>query len=62
MPNVKIGEGALVAAGSVVTSSVAPMTLVQGNPAKPVAKLESVFDSQTSMKQLLKSLKPIVRR
>jgi len=34
-----IGKGAMVAAGSVVTKSVAPYTLVAGVPAKPIAKL-----------------------
>ena len=34
MPGVTIGEGAIVAAGSVVTKSVAPHTVVGGNPAK----------------------------
>jgi tetrahydrodipicolinate N-succinyltransferase len=34
-----IGEGAMVAAGSVVTKSVEPYTLVAGVPAKPIAKL-----------------------
>lgn len=38
LPNVVIGGGSVVAAGSVVTESVPPMTLVQGNPAKPVAQ------------------------
>jgi acetyltransferase-like isoleucine patch superfamily enzyme len=33
---VRIGEGAVVAAGSVVTHSVAPRTVVQGNPAAKV--------------------------
>lgn len=35
LPNVTIGEGAVVAAGSVVTKDVAPRTLVKGMPAKP---------------------------
>ena len=39
LPNVVIGRGSVVAAGSVVTTSVPPMTLVQGNPAKPVAQV-----------------------
>jgi len=38
MPGVTIGEGAIVAAGSVVTKDVAPYTIVGGNPAKEVKK------------------------
>lgn len=38
LPDVKIGEGAVVAAGSVVTKDVSPWTVVAGNPAKEVAK------------------------
>lgn len=37
---VTIGEYAMVAAGSVVTKSVAPYTLVMGNPARPVTKVD----------------------
>lgn len=40
MPGVTIGEGALVAAGSVVTKSVAPRTVVGGNPAKFICTSE----------------------
>jgi chloramphenicol O-acetyltransferase type B len=36
MPGVTIGEGAIVAAGSVVTKDVEPYTLVGGNPARPI--------------------------
>ncbi|WP_054710611.1 CatB-related O-acetyltransferase [Bacillus sp. JCM 19041] len=38
MPGVTIGEGAIVAAGSVVTKDVAAYTIVGGNPAKEVKK------------------------
>jgi acetyltransferase-like isoleucine patch superfamily enzyme len=38
---ITIGEGALVGAGSVVTKSVAPFTLVAGNPAKFIKKVEN---------------------
>lgn len=34
MPGITIGEGAMVAAGSVVTRDVAPGTVVAGNPAR----------------------------
>lgn len=36
MPGVSIGEGAIVLAGSVVTKSVEPWTIVGGNPAKKI--------------------------
>ena len=36
MPGVTIGEGAIVAANSVVTRDVAPYAVVGGNPAKPI--------------------------
>lgn len=36
MPNVTIGEGAVVAAGAVVTKDVAPYTIVAGIPARAI--------------------------
>lgn len=44
MPGVTIGEGALVAAGSVVTKSVAPHTVVGGNPAKYICTTEEFYE------------------
>ncbi|WP_339222211.1 CatB-related O-acetyltransferase [Paenibacillus sp. FSL W7-1332] len=38
MPGVTIGEGAIVAAGSVVAKDVPPYTIVGGNPAKEMKK------------------------
>lgn len=38
MPGVQIGDGAIVAAYSVVTKDVEPYTLVGGNPARPIKK------------------------
>jgi maltose O-acetyltransferase len=42
MPNVRIGEGAVVGAGSVVTKDVPPYTIVVGSPAKPLKKIKSI--------------------
>ena len=38
MPGVHIGDGAIIAAGSVVVSDVDPYTVVGGNPAKPIRR------------------------
>ena len=40
LPGVTIGEGAVIAAGSVVTRDVAPWAVVCGNPAKFIKKRE----------------------
>lgn len=40
MPGITIGEGALVAAGSIVTKSVEPHTVVGGNPAKFICSVD----------------------
>jgi carbonic anhydrase/acetyltransferase-like protein (isoleucine patch superfamily) len=38
MPGVKIGNGAVVGGGAVVTKEVDPYTIVVGVPAKPIKK------------------------
>jgi acetyltransferase-like isoleucine patch superfamily enzyme len=59
MPNVTIGAGAVVAAGSVVTRSVAPLTMVQGNPAKPIARCGIPLGLETPIKEFYRRLTPI---
>jgi len=59
MPNVTIGAGAVVAAGSVVTRSVAPLTMVQGNPAKPIARCGIPLGFDTPIKEFYRRLTPI---
>jgi len=59
MPNVTLGAGCVVAAGSVVTRSVAPLTMVQGNPAKPVARCGIPLGFDTPVKDFYRRLTPI---
>ena len=59
LPNVRVGKGAVVTAGSVVTCSVPPMVMVQGNPAKPVAKIGVMLAKNTSLKEFSTHLKPL---
>lgn len=49
LPGLTIGEGAIVAAGAIVSRDVPPYTVVGGNPAKPIKKR---FDEST-IEQLL---------
>ena len=44
MAGVTIGEGALVAAGSVVANSVAPRTVVGGNPARFICTVDEYIN------------------
>ena len=47
MPNVTIGKNAIVAAGSVVTKSVAEGTVVGGNPAKYMMKTSELMEKHS---------------
>jgi serine acetyltransferase len=59
LPGVVIGEGAVVAAGSVVTRSVPPRTMVQGNPAAPVAQCGIPLGPATTVKEFSCRLRPL---
>jgi acetyltransferase-like isoleucine patch superfamily enzyme len=59
LPGVTIGRGAIVTAGSVVTKSVPPKTMVQGNPAQPIATVETPFGLDVSIKEFAKGLRPL---
>ena len=59
LQNVTIGRGAVVTAGSVVTRSVPPMTLVQGNPARPVAQCGVPLTGDISLREFSQNLLPL---
>lgn len=62
LPNVVVGRGAVVTAGSVVTRSIPPMTVVQGNPAVPVARCGVVLGPDVTLKDFSRRLKPLAAR
>jgi acetyltransferase-like isoleucine patch superfamily enzyme len=62
LPNVVIGQGAVVTAGSVVTQSVPPMTVVQGNPAVPVARCGVPLVGDLTLKEFSRRLRPLASR
>jgi acetyltransferase-like isoleucine patch superfamily enzyme len=59
LPNVKIGKGAVVVAGSVVSGSVPPGIVVQGNPARPVARCPVPIRAGMSFETFLGQLQPL---
>jgi acetyltransferase-like isoleucine patch superfamily enzyme len=62
LPGVTVGRGAVVTAGSVVAQSVPPATMVQGNPARPVASCGAVLaDEGVRLRQFYRSLRPLRR-
>ncbi len=52
LKGVRIGEGAIVAAGAIVTKDVQPYTVVAGVPAKEVKKLRPMVDVQITNREL----------
>lgn len=48
MPGVTIGAGSIVAAGSIVTKSVPPKTVVGGNPAKHICTVDEYINKNIS--------------
>lgn len=62
LPNIHIHKGAVIDAGSVVSKSVPPNTMVQGNPAVPVATCGIPLTNSTPMWEFYRNLKPIKKK
>ncbi len=62
LPNVTIGRGSVVTAGSVVSSSIPPQTVVQGNPARPIATCGVNLVGDEPLTAFYRALKPIKQR
>jgi acetyltransferase-like isoleucine patch superfamily enzyme len=59
LPKVTIGAGAVVMAGTVVSQSVPPFTVVHGNPAVPVATCEIPLGPDITLKEFSRGVKPL---
>ena len=59
LPDLTIGYGAVVTAGSVVSRSVPPLTMVQGNPARPIARSAIPLGLHTPLHEYYRQLTPI---
>jgi tetrahydrodipicolinate N-acetyltransferase len=56
LEGVRIGEGAVVAAGAVVTEDVAPFTVVAGTPARVIKQVDDKTKSKTEILKELRTL------
>lgn len=59
LPGVTLGRGCVVTAGSVVSASVPPMTVVQGNPARPIATCGVTLIGEAPLSEFYRSLRPV---
>ncbi|HVW84825.1 MAG TPA: hypothetical protein VHB50_09090 [Bryobacteraceae bacterium] len=48
LPNVVVGEYAIVGAGSVVTKNVPPYAIVAGNPARQIRTIKSELSGRSA--------------
>lgn len=59
---IRIGEGAVISAGSVITKSVPPGIMVAPAPSRPVAEVQVPFTDRVTMKEFLGGMKPLKSR
>lgn len=58
LEGVRIGKGAVVAAGAIVTEDVPPYTVVAGVPARVIKEIDEKTKSKIEIKQELRQLNP----
>lgn len=56
LEGIRVGEGAVVAAGAIVVDDVAPYTVVAGVPAKKIKDIDAKTKSKTNMMEELRKL------
>jgi serine acetyltransferase len=59
LPGIKIGDGSIVGAGSIVTKNIPPGMVVVGNPAKVITSVEN-YMNKCEERDVLYSLTPEV--
>lgn len=62
MPGVTIGDGALIAAGSVITKSIPPGVVVGGNPAKILSTVDEYYEHNKKYNLCSKKLNSIEKK
>lgn len=62
LPNVRIGRGAVVKAGTVVTQNVPPMTFWGAPSAEPLAKVTVPLTHEHEYSEFIRGLRPIRKR
>lgn len=59
LPNIVIGMGSVIKAGSVVSQSVPPLTIVEGNPATVVGRCEIPLAQDVSLKEFARTVRAL---
>ena len=62
LPNVKIGDGAVIKGGTVITRNIPPNTMWGYPNAEPLATVNMPLTPDTSYEEFLKGLRPIRKR
>ena len=59
---IRVGEGAVISAGTIVTHSVPPRTMIAPSPSRAVARVKVPFTIQTNFDDFLAGMEPIKRQ